>query len=275
MQICGQDLVLPFKSQSALETDEKLEWNRYVDESFTILSIDKKQGDWVCSHVQEIKKWCLTRWGFPDIEFKRECRIFCIPNKMLMKKLFGIENSTSEVRDDILVLWLLLDDKPSITIPELFTPIIFSEFENVYKTKIQFWFKKGAAELNSDLSQIKKELSDLSLLNQSDLYKIEKIFSMTEEQYQALDVKKQKLFKSQSMLLVLLLRKEFGEAKLQGFLQYCIIKDPESSINLIYGYKDLADLNAKYIKYMSDLFKDIKIDKMPDTYLQINPVYYQ
>src|SRR4051812_26115945 len=82
----------PYGVLTPTDADLKnLAWNRYTTENFAILSIDDEQGRWLAHNIEHIKKWCLTRWGFPENSrhlFTKECRVFCVPDKILMKKLF-------------------------------------------------------------------------------------------------------------------------------------------------------------------------------------------
>src|SRR5580698_5192926 len=83
------EVILPTGSASITDPDLKgLQWNRYVAGNFTIMSINDAQGKWLAENIEKIKAWCITRWGFPDFKFSKECRVMCVPSHQLMKKLF-------------------------------------------------------------------------------------------------------------------------------------------------------------------------------------------
>jgi hypothetical protein len=66
-------------------------------------------------------------------------------------------------------------------------------------------------------------------------------------------------------------RKEFGEAKLQGFLRLQNKNKPEKVLNLVYGFSSFSQFDKKYISYMKDLCGDISDEKTPDFYLKVVP----
>ena len=273
--LLSQELVVPINSTARLEANETLEWNRYVSGNFTILSVDDTQGRWLSNNIQQIKRWCVNRWGFPDFNLNRECRIFCVPNKTLMKKLFGIDAPHFEERENILALWLILDNEPAKVIPQYLTPLLYYEFQKEYKTRLSLWFVLAASELNTTPKEVRAKLSSSIKLTENNYMPFGEFFNLTKEQFKSLDVDKQKLYLLQSIYLNLLLRKEFGEAKLQGFLNSCVVNDAEKSLQMVYGYKNYQEFESKYWEYFNDLNRDLSSGKTPDSYLNIQPVLYK
>jgi hypothetical protein len=250
---------------------KNLVWNRYITTNFTILSIDNDQGYWMKNNLEDIKIWCLTRWGFSDIKFSKECRIFCVPDKNLLKKLFNLDSSKIEIRKkndeiEITAMWLVLDDKPSKVLPIYLTEIILAEFESSNLVKLPLWSKKGMSSLNGMIDDIKLDLSNLSNVK---IYDIQTILNMNEQQFVKLGQDKQKLFINQSVALCLLLRKEFGELKLHSFLKTSFQSGSNESVKKVLGFKDYSDFEKTYVRYINGLSKDITNKVTPDSYLQI------
>lgn len=257
---------------------KNLQWNRYTSGNFTILSIDDGQGKWLASNLGKVKTWCITRWGFPDVEFSHECRIMCVPNKQLMKKLFGLEQSKSEVRRkngqiEMTVVWLVLDDKPAKTVPTFFTPVCMAEFEARHNVKMPFFAIRGMSLLNATVPEIRQQLGSLgqTIAKDSPVFISQKMCTMTEEDYNKLKVEDKKVFDTQAVALCLMLRKEFGEAKLQGFLRMANRNTPEDVMRVVYRFRSFAHFDASYARYMRDLTNDIYRSKTPDSYLNIVP----
>ncbi|MEI7488402.1 MAG: hypothetical protein WCJ72_13535 [Chryseobacterium sp.] len=253
---------------------KNLVWNRYITTNFTILSIDNDQGYWMKNNLEDIKIWCLTRWGFSDIKFSKECRIFCVPNKNLLKKLFNLDSSKIEIRKkndeiEITAMWLVLDDKPSKVLPIYLTEIILAEFESSNLVKLPLWSKKGMSSLNGMIDDIKLDLSNLSNVK---IYDIQTILNMNEQQFVKLGQDKQKLFINQSVALCLLLRKEFGELKLHSFLKTSFKSGSNESVKKVLGFKDYSDFEKTYVRYIDGLSKDITNKVIPDSYLQIKKI---
>lgn len=259
---------------------KNLQWNRYTTQNFTILSIDDGQGKWLATNLEKIKTWCVTRWGFPDFKLSKECRVMCIPNKNLMKKLFNLTESRYEVRRnkdggvDMTILWLILDDKPAKTVPAQLSQVCFAEFETVHNVKLGWYAHRGMSLLNATPMEIRQQLAALgnSVNRDSPVFVSQKMFTMTEDEYYKAKQEDQLVFDSQAVALCLMLRKEFGEAKMQGFMRLSSRNNPEAVLLSIYGFRGFQHFDGSYARYMRDLTNDIARGKTPDSYLEIRPV---
>lgn len=249
-------------------------WNRYTVENIVVLSIDNEQGKWISENIGKIRSWCLTRWGFPESKFTKECRIFCVPNKELFKKLFNLEQSKVELRSDVTVIWFVLDDKPAKILPPLLTQICLVEFEAKHNVKIDWWFKRGASQLNGIIPDIRQSVSGLNETLKKDqlIFVSEKMFTMTEESYLKESIENRKLFDQEAIALCIMLRKEFGEAKLQGFLRIASKNNSQDVLKVVYGFSGYQHFDKQYIRFMKELTADVLNNKTPDSYLEIKPV---
>ena len=119
--LIADDLMLPSDAPiTTAETSDpelrSLEWNRYVNKNFVILSIEDSQGLWLCKNAPKLNEWCVSRWGFTPKDLSKECRMFCVPNSSLLKKLFGLDSPKVEIRKDkdgkteIMAMWFVLDE---------------------------------------------------------------------------------------------------------------------------------------------------------------------
>jgi hypothetical protein len=243
---------------------EDLQWNRYVNTNFVILSIDDQQGKLISESISDLKSLILKRWGFSDISLKRECRIFCVPNKNMLKKLFSIDSCRVEIREELSVIWL--DTESYETILPIMTEVVFAELEKKYHANFGFWFQKGSSLLAKSPSKNKEEIIAVYGKNEQ-LWKSHKLFSLNRDEYNKLDTNQQQLFDYQSMIACLMLRKEFGELKLHGFLQ---ISDKNVAIKKIYGFKNLDHFDKQYFRFVKDFSSDVKLNKTPDNYLKIS-----
>lgn len=268
----AQDLMYPYGSEPVEITN--LEWNRYTKDKFTILSVNDSQGKSVLQNVDKIRSWCLVRWGFPDVALSKELRIFCVPDKALMKKLFSLEQSRVEVRKDVIIIWLISNSDPLTTLPECMTQAVLSEFESNFKVKLGFWFKRGSSILNGVVPKVKQNLIDLNenFISDKAFFLSEKVFSITEEDYVRENIENRVLFDRQAVALCLMLRKEFGEAKLQGFLRVSNKNNFQQVMKIIYGFDNFSKFDEQYIKYMRELSSDVVNNKTPDSYLEIKPI---
>lgn len=258
------------------EDDEikSLVWNRFVNKNLVILSIDEKQGLWLSKNIDSINHWCTNRWGIPEVEFSKECRIFCVPNKPLLKKLFGIDDSRVEVRKkdgeiEIIALWLVLEEtNPSFVAPYL-TRASFAEFGEQEGKFVPWWFIRSAEILSGSNTSIRSVLGGIVNIDKKNL-NCSSVFNLTFEDYQKLSKEEKDSFDQKCLVLCLLLRKELGEIKLHSLLRLQNKDNLEKTLNVVYGYKDMKEFDAKFLLFWEDLTKAISMEKIPDSYIQIN-----
>lgn len=271
-------VILPHPAGSA-PTDpsiQNLVWNKWDTTNFTILSIDEAQGKYLFENIEQMKKWALTRWGLPDIKFSAQCKVLCVPNKDLMKKLFRLENSQGEIRRNqdgslsLTVLWLVLDGKPAEVIPPSLTMVCLAELEQSQRMRVPFWAVRGMSALNGTLPQIRNDLSALGghLGKDDRMYFGTKLFAMTEDEWKKSDGELRMLYDRQAAALCLLLRKEFGQ---NNFHKFMSTNSSEQDLNNVYGFRGYDEFNRTFERYMLNLSRDIQGSRTPDDYLQILP----
>jgi len=265
--LCGSVSAQVFTPSSyqppANEDLKNLVWNKWNTNNFTILSIDQAQGEYLFNNLEAIKTWSLTRWGMSDLKYSAECRVFCVPNKNLMKKLFGRETSVSEVIYDgnkikISAIWFVFDEEPIDSIPSQLVLVNLKETEQVYGKKLGFWFYRGSLVLNHSVASIRRVLTNGTMgFDQKNL------LSLTEEQWSSLDQEKKNQYDFQSACLCILFRKEYGE---KNMLNFVLNPDPK----VVVGFKTDEEFNLTYIRFCGNLVADLKNNKTPDNYLIIN-----
>lgn len=249
---------------------QNLEWNRYVTPNFTILSLDNAQGKMLYEHIEKINQNSILRWGFPELKFDKECRIFCVSDQRLLKKLFNLDQPKVEFRKDLTVIWFVLDGRE---ISPLLTQVCLEEFELRHHVKIGFWFKRGSSLL-SDTKEIRQELIKFSQTLEKDqpIYPSEKMLTMSQEDYLKESLSNRVIYDRQAILLCLMLRKEFGEAKLQGFLRLTNRNSPKDGLKIVYEFDGYDQFDKQFIRFMKDLSSDVVNNKTPDHYLEIKAV---
>lgn len=256
--------------QVAQDDFQDLIWNRYTTDNFTILSIDNKQGRWLHYNIENIKGWCLKRWGLPNIKFEKECRIMVVPNKELLKKLFNISESRCEARVvdgklEIIALWLSLDSEEDLvdTVPYFVTICSMLEMDQKFNIKSNISLTRGMAELNKSLTKIK---NNIKIATNIDGKNIISSLGTDSIKYKKISSEDLKSFDSESLIVSLMLKKEFGESRFLRFL--FSNKSVDDSLGVIYNFKP-EDFTKSYIRYCKDLSSEIKDDKVPSFYIQV------
>jgi hypothetical protein len=254
-----------------------MQWNRWVAGKFTILSVDDAVGEKLASSTNAIKSNILAKWNFADFEFAHECRVFCVPNKSMLKKLFGRTENTFENRlgteDNLVAIWLILPDVSSTTSSEIypfFAKAIFSEYESIAQVSLGHWFVNGASELCGSPVGVRERLSSLPLAVQGgEIFFSKSLLEMNQEKYAQLPKATKTLYEAESVALCLMLRQEFGYVKLNSFLKNSMGQNYDSVFPRVYGFKDCKDFDSKFSIYLKDLSKCYKEDRIPDIYLTI------
>jgi hypothetical protein len=249
-----------------------LQWNRYTTENFTLLALDDAQGRYLYENVEKAKSWVFGRWGLPDVKFVRECRVLVVHDRALMKKLFGLDESRVEARRDMIVVWLVSDDRFSRTAPGPLTEVCLCELEHRTGAKLGWWFHRGAAGLNGPLSDIRADLAALNPLVKGNhpVYGVDALLTMTEAKYKGEPPERRLLFDRQAVALCLLVRKEFGQVRTHEMAGGS--DDPEQTLQKVLGFRDFDHFNRTFRRYMLDLSGDVVANRTPDSYLDIQPL---
>ena len=227
-----------------------LVWNRYQTDNFTILSIDKKQGEDLFVNIENIKKECLGRWGLNNTKLSKDCRIMLVPNKELLKRLFGLQSYRIEFRDNVTAVWLDSEETANYNnlIKEALTEVCLHDLDS----SLSFVASKGISKLNTSLSNIKNIIGRVSEAQPGTNF-----LKVSEKDYQKMNQEGKDKFDTESLLFCLMLKKEFGESK---FLEYFFGKNEK-----ICGF-DSKSLNGSYNRYYRDIFNELKENKIPDNY---------
>lgn len=232
-----------------------LVWNKWDTENFIVLSIDKGQGLYIKNNVEDLKTLMLDKWGLPDVNFEGECKLICVSNKDLLKKIFRLDESKVEIRRDqqgnikLCVIWFCLENK-EIPLDHL-TTICMAQFEEKHG-KLPYFCKKGIPLLNKSTQDVKQKF-----LSENNLkFSIKDFFSAKE------DKTKSESYRVQSALLCLLLRKEFGQ---DNFVHFLHSKSLSS-----FGFENDNEFEKIVNKYYENIYKDLKENKVPNNYLEIN-----
>lgn len=250
---------------------EGLTWNRWTSKNFVVCSLNDPQAQYLHKHLELVKGWIFTRWGLYDIDLSAQCKLICVDDKDLFKKLFNLENTRVEIRRDSnnriteTVIFLLIDGPPSETIPIPLTQVCLSEFSQKFNCEFKPWATKGIGLINGTLPQIRNIIK----LNNK-LLDINYILNLNDEEYKKLSEEDKNIFDSCSVYFCLFLRKEFGQDKFLIFLQKSSQDDPEEAVKKVLGFKDFAHLNKSYSGYLNDLKTQVIENKTPDSYLQVN-----
>jgi hypothetical protein len=255
---------------------QNLAWNKWDTANFTILSIDEAQGRYLFENIEQMKTWVLSRWGLPDVKFSAQCKVLCVPNKDLLKKLFRLDNSQGEVRRNqdgtlnMTVLWLVLDTKPAEVIPPALTQVCLSEFEQSQRLKFPLWTYRGMSILNGTLPQIRADFGSLGGRIDTDqrMFFGNKLFMLTEDEWRKSDVETKKLYDQQAGAMCLLLRKEFGQKNFHSFMS---LQGSEQDLAKVYGFRGYSEFDSTYKRFMKNLSADVTSGRTPDAYLQISP----
>lgn len=252
-----------------------LQWNRWTSKNFVVCALNDTQAQYLYNHLESVKTWIFTRWGLPDTDFSVPCKVIGVDDPSLFTKLFRLDHTRVEVRVDDAgkiketVIFLLINDAPSKTVPVPLTEVCFAEWGRRYGRPLPVWAERGMGLLNGTVGQIKERLAEVRVpLGRNDpLYFSKGLAEMTRESYGELDAAKRRLFDNCAMAFCLLVRKEFGQ---DAFLKLLRGADrPEAMIRECLRFDGYDQFDRTLKRYLTDLTSDAASGKTPDGYLQV------
>jgi|688.fasta_scaffold96059_5 hypothetical protein len=257
---------------------EGLFWNRWTSKNFVVCSLNDPQAQYLHKHLELVKGWTFSRWGMYDIDLSVPCKLICVDNKDIYRKLFNLSATKVEIRRDSsgkiteTVIFLLIDGPPSHTVPIPLTEVCLAEFAQYYQGNFAIWTFRGMGKLNGTLEQIRKCILEVKpkLEKNEPLFYSKGILEMNYEQYKTLPEDQKLLFDNCATIFALMIRKEFGQEKYLKFLQKTAENAPQDGVKKVLMFNDYDGFDRALRRYMIDLSNDITSGKTPDSYLQIN-----
>lgn len=252
-------------------------WNRWTTKNFVVCSLDDRQAQYLHKHLEFVKAWAFSRWGLFDVDFSAECKLICVNDPELFEKMFRIKETKVEVRKGPngkikeSVIFLLINDSPSRTVPIPLSEICMAEFSQKYNANFGWWAYRGFSLLNGSIDQVKSQLSQLgpTIQNNQLMYFSKGLLEMTESEYRKLDSNKKRLYDQSAMAFCLLVRKEMGQDTFHHFLKKSSDANPEAAVKEVLKFNDYTHFDSTFKRYMIDLTNDLAQNKTPDGYLQI------
>lgn len=257
---------------------EGLSWNRWTSKNFVVCSLNDTQAQYLHKHLELVKVWAFSRWGLPDHDFPTQCKLICVEDKELYRKLFNLENTKVEIRRDDkgrikeTVIFLLIDGPPSQTIPVPLTEVCLAEFSQKNNVNFNLWTCKGMANLNGSMEQIRSRVVELkSHIDQNHpLFFSKGIMELQVSQYEQLSEEKKILYDNCCTLFCLMIRKEFGQDAYLNLIKDAPAMTAEEAIKSALKFKSYDEIDRTFKRFMIDLSNDVISERTPDAYLQIN-----
>jgi hypothetical protein len=253
-------------------------WNRWTTKNFVVCSLSNQQAQYLHENLEQIKSWLYQRWSLHDVDFNAECKLICVDDENLFKKLFRLEGSSVEVRRDSngkikeMVIFLLLNGPPSKTVPMALSEVCISEFEQKYGKRFGWWAHRGMSVLNSTpdniLGSIQQQQS--ALLSKEPTFFSKTLLETTEEEYKKFDPDKKKMYDRVAAIFCLMIKKEFGTVKFQEMLKQAdSTGNKENAVREVLGFKSYDDFDITFKRYMKDIVDDAVSGKIPVNYVLV------
>lgn len=245
------------------EDTSKIAWNRWTTDKFTIHSLDKKIGEYLYNNIQSVAYNANDIWGLPNHDYKHEIRIFCCPSESILHKLFNINETSFEYKDDkkVIYVWLILNESNLDSLKSLTTSVNLIELEHHYNYNFPLWVHRGMPLLSVSNDKTKESIKLASEIKK--VKKIENLIELDYESYSKLESLSKKTFDVTSALFCLMIRKEFG----QDHFHKCMLKTTNISNYLKYESMDV--FNKKFGYFCAYLIRDYKNNKLNESYITI------
>jgi hypothetical protein len=245
------------------EDTSKIAWNRWTADKFTIHSLDKKIGEYLYNNIQSVARNANDIWGLPNNEYKHEVRIFCCPSESILHKLFNINETSFEYKDDkkVIYVWLILNESNLDSLKSLITSVNLIELEHHYNYNFPLWVHRGMPLLSVSNDKTKESIKLASEIKK--VKKIENLIELDYENYSKLESVSKKTFDVTSALFCLMIRKEFG----QDHFHKCMLKT--TNISNYLKYENMDAFNKRFGYYCAYLIRDYKNNKLNENYITI------
>lgn len=252
-------------SVKQVEDTSKIAWNRWTTDKFSIHALNKDIGLYLYNNVEEIKQEVNNNWGIPSFDFEHEIRIFCCPSETTLHKLFNINKTSFEYKEDkkVIYVWLVLNDSNLESLKSLIMSVSLIELEYHYKYTFPLWIHRGMPLLSVNSEKVKESLAFITETNK--VRKVDNLIKTDYSEYGELDEVSKKSFDISSSLLCLMIRKEFG----QNNFHKCMLKNVDIVSYL--RFKDAESFGEKYRQYCGYLRNDYLTNKINENYLIIRP----
>jgi hypothetical protein len=254
--------IYPFTDKN-INQEDGLVWNKWDTENFVVLTLDKSQGLELKDLMEPVKNSVCDSWFLDVPSLPVRCKIMCVSDRELLAKLFNIDAPHVEVRRDaegkvsLCAIWMTTEDLDLL--PFLVCSLCVAD--DICLNKQSPLVQRGVSFLSKPLDCMRREIVVPGKINSKYL------LSMTREKWISLSPKERQVFDAQSAIFCLLLRKEFGSDLFAQFAASA--NQDESSLRLVYGFKDLEQLDSILKRYSENLIKDINRGIVPDNYLAV------
>lgn len=265
----AEDLPMPGGGDIRYDGNDLYKWDTA---NFIVLGVKDLQGYEIAQQIESIKSWAINRWGLPTEPFITRAKIICVPDNATLKKLFRLDSSFAESRPREDVCWVICDKGLTHAISIFVTEFCISNFERIHKIKVGYWARRGMSILNGDLHQVKIFVAPLSgyIASDSKLFFSKSLFTCNKELLLKSSVENISLFDRESVLLCLMLRKEFGQANFLALITDSSVEN----VRRITGFSDYSEFDKAFKRYLYYAATDAAQGRMSNSYLTITRVVY-
>ena len=199
----------------------RLAWYRWTTGQFEILSVNDTQAQYLYANVENIKKWTYTRWNLKNYKMALPCRLVCVDEPRLFKRLFNLDRSRVEMRYDddgkpsSIVAYLLLDPSagtPSQSLPAIMTRVCLLNIDARFGVQTPPFVSFGMSGLNQTVSQIRefRARGAQQIKEKKNQFSVDEILGSTQEEYSEFSSEERLEFQLNSVLFADFVVSEFG-----------------------------------------------------------------
>lgn len=249
---------LPTAFNNQVGIEESLSWHRIITDNFLILSLNRKDGEFIAKNVELIKENFFKSWNYENITLSKHdntpvCMILCVPDDIILQKMFRVKSSYFEKN----TIWISGGDKLLDNLKEFIPCILLHQYETKVNFKFNAWIVRSMINFNNKPAMVlKHNLIDLKP------EEVHTVINLSYEDFQKKSPLDRQFFDGQAICLHLMVRKEFGKKAFYHFL-----KNGADYKSL--EFKSLDEFNKTYNRYIVNISNNIKSKITPDEYLNV------
>lgn len=246
----GEEVPQPAAKREPPPGLEGLVWNKWDTPNFIVISLDKGQGSSMRSEAEAVRSSLLERWSLADS--KRECKLVCVPDAIMLKRLFGLTEPRCEVfraesGEVRAAIWIDIARKDLL-------PSLVAEAE-LSNDGFRSFAQRGVPILERPASEVREKLGAMGDPPLATVLEGIKPGSDAQD----LD--------RNSAMLCLMVRKELGG----GAFAAAAVSSPHQ-VHEELGFGSLEEMDKTFRRYRAYLISDLRvIGRVPDGYLGVRP----
>ena len=221
---------------------------------FAVVSDVKENAVALSENLSRMQTWICRRWTLPEKELSLECRVFSMSTQAGLTHDFRIDDPRIEIRKDeagkdLYAMYVVAGDKPTDNLAFFTTIVILKDIERQHHVKFGNWVYRGVGTVDCSYARIREKIGTFRprLIQDQPVFFTSSLLTMTGADWDKQPADLRELYDGESVILCLMLVKEFGKPK---FVEFIGTGSSEQNLARVFGVKSYDALDVLFKKYL-------------------------